>query len=253
MTFFRENFRQVFVRASLGAAVFYYFLCLALRFTDWMAFSVLPAENNSWLLHSVLIFGILSSVTFCAGFHTRISALVLLLTFHGSTLLFPILREVHTAYFAAILFVFALYYCGPKAWSPLEAKLGERKRWQLWLLLAVYLGFSVSGFSKLFFAPWKTGELITFFCGLSPLASLLGRGICGILPAKLLGWGVLFIESSSFFLALFPRTRIVTWSLNTLLHLGALFFVNASVVSIGILILQVFLLDEEWLRRDRAK
>lgn len=232
--------RFALVRILSGLFVAYFMVLFFVERDVILAAS--PYLNGFGETYLILIaaIGFAAALAFATGAFTRVAAVPLILSYQLAIHAFPPARQLHVAYFSMMFLVYALFFEGPR-FSFRGGKLA--RGWRLPLLLAVYLGFTVSGLSKLFFPPWPHGTVIQMSCPVSPLARLFGGHVCALIPMKLAAWLVLAFEILAFPLALFPRTRRLAWWLTTALHFGILALVNLPQISIGVLIFQLFLYE----------
>ncbi|MGZ3650600.1 MAG: hypothetical protein ACXVB9_12990 [Bdellovibrionota bacterium] len=189
--------------------------------------------------------GILFSILFAAGVFQAASALGTLLILLYELLYFPLIKEVSYPYLSVMLFIYFLFTKKSAYITFAKAELQGVRQWRLPLMICVYLGFTIAGISKLFYPGWLTGAPLEWLC-LNDRFSIEPAS-CGLLSWRVLSWFTLFAEVTSLPLALVPGCRPLTWTLNSLLHLGLLLVFNLYPISLTILLLQLFLFDPEWL------
>jgi hypothetical protein len=97
---------------------------------------------------------------------------------------------------------------------------------------------------------WLNGRAVNRMCEVdSPLAKIAGRGICDHLPNQSLGIFAVLGESLALPLMILPITRLLGWSLFALVTLGAYFLEAIWPTTTGMLIVQFFFFNAEWLNR----
>lgn len=235
------------LRLLLGAWVLAFF-AEALVFLDRFAYLAKLFSGVDAILFAVFMcVGFVASLAFLIGVQVRLSALTALIAMQFLIQAIPRFRIVPLPYISILLLVMTLFYQSSGLLGS-RARLTDRKIWYLPLLLGIYAGFSVSGLSKLFFEPWKTGAMIGGQCELSMISSVMGPTFCNQLPREAMAYGIAWIEILSFPLALFPQTRPMIWLVSTILHLGTVFFVPQFPTRNGVFITQLFLFDPEWIR-----
>lgn len=120
--------------------------------------------------------------------------------------------------------------------------------WGLWLV--VTLGYTASGLHKFFFSPlWREGRALTYvFDYPATRSETLAQLYFGLplLIQKIVNWSVIIVEGF-FFLALFiPKGRKTLWILNSLMHLGILITLKFASLSIVMLIIHAFMIEDGW-------
>lgn len=124
-----------------------------------------------------------------------------------------------------------------------------------WILLG--LGYSISGFDKLWNSPsWRNGQSISFILT-TPLARdwFLNRWILS-LPTwalSLLSYGTVFTELLFGPLVLWSKTRFFAWLAMLGLQIGILFTVDFPDLTLGMLIAQLFVFDPSWLKPKKRR
>lgn len=123
-----------------------------------------------------------------------------------------------------------------------------------WVLMAV--GYSISGYDKWMAPSWRDGSAILHLLE-NPLARDTGlRTWMLTWPEalhRLMTWSTLAMELLFLPLAIFTRTRIVAWLGMVLMHLGILSIVDFADLTVGMLMIHLFTLEERWLRPAKAK
>ncbi len=116
------------------------------------------------------------------------------------------------------------------------------------MLLAV--GYAYSGLTKLAAPSWLDGSAFDHVLR-NPLAYAHAEHVLR-LPAALrtaATYGALALEILFPLLALSRRLRPWAWLAMTLLHLGLLCLIDFSDLTVGMLVIHVFVFDERWLSR----
>jgi len=133
---------------------------------------------------------------------------------------------------------------GPAAWAMPRAIHGGA-----WLIMA--LGYTLSGVHKLGSPSWLDGTAI-----LRLLENPLARDVPwrewllhgpALIP-RAMAYGSLALELSFLPLALLPRVRPWLWLAMTGMHLGILTLVGFADLTLGVLMMHLFLVDGAWLR-----
>lgn len=134
---------------------------------------------------------------------------------------------------------------------------GTREGWHLprvlyigaWLLMAV--GYTISGIDKWMAPSWRDGTAIVHLLE-NPLArdTWLREWMLSwpLGLHRAMTWSILAMEMLFLPLALFARTRIIAWGGMMLMHLGILCIVDFADLTIGMLMIHVFTLEERWLK-----
>jgi len=118
------------------------------------------------------------------------------------------------------------------------------------------VGYSISGFDKWMAPSWRDGSAIVHLLE-NPLArDTWLRGWMLSWPEALhrvMTWSILAMEALFLPLALFPRTRLAAWLGMVFMHLGILCIVDFADLTIGMLMIHLFTLEERWLRPAKTK
>jgi len=237
--FLKEQF--ALTRLFIGAYLLHFFFSLYAQI-PFLWSGVVSFELSPQITAILVLAGLMSAALFATGVATPITAVVSLFCYQIILANFLVFREVQAAYLSIALVVFILFYRGPIFLSIRRCHIDCAEFWRPALLVAIYFGFSVSGASKLFYPPWLNGTVFGDLCSIGTADPAL----CHYLPRGGGAYFILAVEISSFPLALFRPTRPITWSLNSLLHLGALGLLHLRPVALGVLILQFFLFDPTW-------
>lgn len=237
------------VRMTLALYLAYFFISLILQKS--LVENLVANTNNHlhWFIVLGPIVGTVLCLLFLLGVIVNYSAFGLFLCYQMGFILLPIPKEVQASYISIILLVFVLFHKKEDQKKILNSQLNNSSQWYLCLFLAVYFGFTISGLSKVFYEPWLNGKAVDYFCTTSNIGNFMGSFLCALLPKTFLGYLVLFIEISSFPLALFKKTRPLTWILNTILHISIPIFLYVWPVSFGVLLMQILLLDPQWIKQ----
>ncbi len=120
----------------------------------------------------------------------------------------------------------------------------------LWIIIVS--GYSASGLHKFFFSPlWREGRAFIYILDYPAARSETLMNLYFALPLftqKLICWFVLFIESF-FFLAIINSVfRKWMWIFNTLMHLGILLTLKFGSLSIVMLIIHGFMIEDHWFK-----
>lgn len=119
--------------------------------------------------------------------------------------------------------------------------------WAAWILLAS--GYTFSGVTKLASPSWLNGEAMRLLLE-NPMARdgvLLQIGLS--LPApvlRVITWGVLGLEIVFLFASFSRVTRFWFWTAMICMHLGIVLVIDFADLTLGMLMIHLFLLDPEW-------
>ena len=119
--------------------------------------------------------------------------------------------------------------------------------WTAWILLAA--GYTFSGLVKLGSPSWVNGEAMTMLLE-NPLArNGIFRQMALELPSfvlKLLTWSALGLELIFLFASFSRLARMWTWTLMIGMHLGIVLVVDFADLTLGMLMIHLFVLDPDW-------
>lgn len=119
--------------------------------------------------------------------------------------------------------------------------------WGGWTLYA--LGYTISGLHKLQSPSWIDGSALRHVLQ-SPLSrdNALCHHLLNMhsLVLQISTWGSLFAEIAFLPLGLFYHTRKLFWFAFLALHLGVLLVVNFTDLTMGVLMMHLFLFDPRW-------
>lgn len=228
--------RTIVVRFLIGAQSAYLFACWLVQLPQAHSYFVdfLPWPES--LIWSICSAGFASAGLFAFGVRTRISALALFVCLQTLLLLYPWPKEIHT-YVSFSLLIYALF----------AMKNGSMSTdfWRLPFLLAIYLGFTISGVSKLFYPGWWDGEVIYALLTSHIVGPGWSADFVRQLPTRGIAYLTIAIEGLSLPLALWARTRKTAWWLNTFLHLGVLIIWRIGPVALGTLTVQLLIYPDK--------
>lgn len=272
----RSPYHFSFFRIALGAYLCVHFVELLPYAAEvWGPHGLLPdpALNLthgvlpnilSWTNRDAVTTGFVALLALCAvglaiGWQRPVMALVL---WYGWACLFD--RNNLTAnpgmpYVGWLLLVCAVVPRG----EPLGLTRVEHERpWALprmlyigaWVLMAV--GYTISGIDKWMAPSWRDGSAIVHLLE-NPLArdTYLRTWLLTWPDAlhRVMTWSILAMEALFLPLALFRRTRLLAWGGMVLMHLGILCIVDFADLTIGMLMIHFFTLDERWLKPARIE
>ena len=122
-----------------------------------------------------------------------------------------------------------------------------------WILLAI--GYSYSGYTKLASPSWLNGSAMQHVLA-NPLARpTFLRELALAMPPLLLQiatWGALGLELLYAPLAVFRRVRPWIWLAMVGMHLGLVMLVDFADLTIGMLMIHLFVFDPDWIPARRA-
>lgn len=200
----------------------------------------------------------LLSLLFCFGLQRNFLAIIL---WYGWACLFNrnnLISNPGIPFIGWLLLVSALIPRG-EPWSLSNYK---NENWNLpkpliigaWLIMSI--SYSISGFDKLISSSWADGTAIHHLLS-NPLARNTGlRELLLSLPLsiiQLMTWSILAIEVLFLPLALFRTTRKWIWFAMLLMHLGILILVDFADLTFGVLMIQFFTFDSEWIKARKLE
>jgi len=197
-------------------------------------------------------------LTFALGIFRRISALLLWFAWACLFNRNNLISNPGLPYVGLLLILCALLPRGdrisirPSAW---RAQRDAAPRWYFpawiywstWILLAA--GYTFSGLIKLASPSWVNGEALMMLLE-NPLArDGIFREIALSLPSgllKIMTWCALGLEILFLLLSFSRLTRMWAWGLMIVMHLGIVLLVDFADLTIGMLVVHLFVLDPEW-------
>ena len=231
------------VRILLGLWMLYFFYCFLLNIGLIIELSPRYYALSAEIIWGLPLVGSVMAVMFLSGSFISFAAIGLFFMHQLAFIAFPQFKAVHDGYLALILICFILFSRGRSNSNQLGANLVYRNQWSVPLFLVVSLGYTISGSAKCFFPGWHNGWVIEYFC-----VGRLGEYPCSFVPTGFIGRAMLLAELAAFPLAIFSKTRIVSWSMTLVLHLFALAILDVRPVSCAMLIFQVFTFDINWIK-----
>lgn len=118
-------------------------------------------------------------------------------------------------------------------------------------LLLLGAGYTLSGIHKLSSPSWQNGLALHYLIE-NPLSrpGMIGQLILSLpLPLiKLQSWSVLALECLGMPLLLIPRFRFFGWTLFVGMHLSIMLVVDFVDLTMGMILIHLFLFDENWMR-----
>lgn len=126
--------------------------------------------------------------------------------------------------------------------------------WGAWVISA--LAYTLSGFDKLMSPSWQDGTAIIHLLN-NPLSrEWMLTDFLRTLPTNILhlfSWFALLLEISFGFLALFSKTRPLAWFMVLSMHISILFVVDFADLTLGVLMLHLFIFDSSWFQPKSPK
>ncbi len=195
------------------------------------------------------------SLAFTLGLNRRLMALLL---WYGWAALFNRNNLISNPGipFVGFLLLLTVFVPATEAFSLRERRENEEFKispvlyYGAWLLMAT--GYMVSGLDKLNSPSWLNGDAIPLVLDLPLARDWFLRDLVAGLPTPVLRahtWGVLALEIGFPLLALWRRTRFLAWLLMTGMHCGILLMVDFADLTLGMLMIHVFVFDARWLGR----
>lgn len=203
---------------------------------------------------------ITSSLFFTFGYLRRIASAIL---YCGWVFLLnrnPLISNPSLGYIGWLLLACVLIPTGDRLgflMTEVERKQELEKnprRWELsnicyygmWAILGV--SYTASGIHKLQCESWRDGTAL-YWVLTGPLVRnvwIIEYIVKNHLIIKLLSWSSLFLEISWMFFGMFYHTRKTFWILTMGFHLGILFTINFTDLTLGMLIPHIFTFDASW-------
>ncbi len=194
----------------------------------------------------------LLSALFTGGVYRKTAAVLL---WFGWTALFHrnnLIVNPSTPYVGLLLLLSLLIPRG-EPWSYGQSQQAwHMPKWvfrSVWILMAV--GYSFSGFTKLFSPSWIDGSAMQHLLE-NPLArpGWIRDAMLGLpdIVLAVMTWSTLVAELLFLPLALWRRGRPWIWLLLVLLHLGIIAVIDFADLSFGMLMIHFFTFDPEWLK-----
>jgi predicted DCC family thiol-disulfide oxidoreductase YuxK/uncharacterized membrane protein YphA (DoxX/SURF4 family) len=126
--------------------------------------------------------------------------------------------------------------------------------WGAWIIAGV--AYTISGIDKALAPSWQDGSAILHLLN-NPLArDYFMRDFFLSLPEitlQLLTWFTLALEILFGLLVLFGRTRMYAWFMIMAMHLGILMIVDFADLTLGVVMLHLFVFNAAWFESKEAK
>jgi predicted DCC family thiol-disulfide oxidoreductase YuxK/uncharacterized membrane protein YphA (DoxX/SURF4 family) len=126
--------------------------------------------------------------------------------------------------------------------------------WGAWIIAGV--AYTISGIDKALAPSWQDGSAILHLLN-NPLArDYFMRDVFLALPEialQLLTWLTLALEILFGLLVLFGRTRMYAWFMIMAMHLGILMIVDFADLTLGVVMLHLFVFNAAWFESKEAK
>ena len=211
--------------------------------------NLLAACDGPLVVLAMVTLGALAGLALATGSRDRLAAALALLV--SATLIGrnPLIANPAMPYVGLLLFAHAA--SKPRrdrlAWSPEILRA-------LWIAMAV--GYSYSGITKLAAPSWVDGQAFAYILG-NPLArpGLLRDGLLALPSWTLEGltFATLGLEISFAPLALFRRARPWIWASMLAMHLGLLVLIDFADLTLGMVVLHLCTFDPAWLRHHGSQ
>jgi len=219
-------------------------------------FGIFPNPLYLWdspnAVFLTLLTAVIASITFTIGYARRTSALILWFIttalFHRNNLT----SNPSLPYLGLILMLSILIPPGEKF-----SVIKKNDDWFMppWIIpvasFLLALGYSFSGWTKLFSPSWVDGSAISFVLQ-NPLSRPgFFRDLMLGLPdgfLSFLTWGALLAELLYLPLALHRKTRPWIWLALVGMHLGLILLIDFADLSLGMLMIHLFTFDPKWLK-----
>ena len=216
-------------------------------------FSPLLIIDAPLVAKATVVLGLVASIMVMLGYKRRIAAIILWfvwasLLHRNNLILNPGIPMV-----GWLLLALALIDEG-EGWGLHETKrhwkMPSTLFWGAWVISGV--AYTISGIDKLNAPSWVDGSAITHLLHNSLARDTLFREWLLSFPTaihRILTYLVLALEIAFGFLALFRRTRFIAWLGILVMHLGILSIVDFADLTLGVLMLHLFIFDGSWFQK----
>jgi len=229
-----------------------------LNFTHGLFPNVLVYFNSPLQIELFIMFMMGLSLLILTGFYRRTASVLLWIgwasLFHQNNLISnPSIAMVGWLLLALVLIPIN---------EPLSQGSKSEKEWSMpyiifwgaWIVSAI--AYTLSGVDKLMSPSWQDGTAIIHLLN-NPLSrEWMLTDFLRTLPESILhlfSWFALLLEISFGFLALFSKTRIFAWFMVLAMHISILFVVDFADLTLGVLMLHLFIFDASWFQPKTTK
>lgn len=212
--------------------------------------NILFILDDPWVVYALVGVLIGCAVLFPIPRYTLITSLVL---YYGWTCILtrnPFVRNPGMPYVGWMLLAIAVITWWNKRESKRSWHMPAPIFWWAWFFLA--LGYTLSGLHKLGSPSWQEGLALSYLFE-NPLSrpglisSLLQQSPDIVM--KLNTWGALALETLAFPLMLVGFLRPWVWLALIFMHVGIMLTVDFVDLTMGMLLIHLFVFDERWLKR----
>ena len=213
-------------------------------------------NDSPAMVAGALVAGVLASVLFALGKFDRAAAVFLWLLWASLLGRNPLISNPGIPFVGWLLLAHALLPPAPFGSLSAAGRTDPKGSWSMppailtaaWIVLAV--GYTYSGYTKLISPSWLDGSAFGYLLT-NPLARDTPlRGLVLSMPEQLLQvatWSVLAIELLYAPLALIRQARKWIWLVMVLIHLGLFVLVDFADLTIGMLVMHLFVFDPAWI------
>ena len=213
-------------------------------------------SDSPAMVSLALVAGALASILLAVGKFDRAAAVFLWLLWASLLGRNPLISNPGIPFVGWLLLAHALLPSAPFGSLAAVGRTDPKGTWTMppsiltaaWLVLA--LGYTYSGYTKLISPSWVDGSAFGYLLA-NPLARDTPlRGFALSMPELLLQlatWSVLAMELLYAPLALFPRARKWIWLIMVSMHLGLVVLVDFADLTIGMLMMHLFVFDPAWI------
>lgn len=221
--------------------------------------SPLYFSADPMMVHALMVLHVLGALSIWIGVYRHVGAILYLfsaasfLQWNGFTE-DPALSFVHLAVALTLLL---------PATEPLQLRPSKSKEaWQmpyfvyLTALIALGVGYSISGIDKLRAVGWQIGDAMYYLYHLAIAYDVWWMDVLRSQPMwliKIQTYVAVGAMLTALPLLLWRRTRIFSWAVLTGMFLFTLVAFNLWQVSIGMLLFHAFLIEPSWLRAKAGK
>lgn len=223
--------------------------------------NILAVWDSPLIVGVLLLSGVGFSALFAVGFCDRGAALALWYIWACLLGRNPLISNPSLPYIGLLLLAHVCLLGAPYGSLERRGRPDPGSNWRMaqsifvvvWILVAI--GYTYSGYTKLDSRSWIDGSAIARVLA-NPLAreNLLNRALVGLpeTALRLITWGALALELSFAPLALFRRTRPYIWGSMMAMHIGLIPLIDFADLSIGMVMVQLFIFDPAWIRPLKA-
>ncbi len=220
-----------------------------------ISISIFAYFNSSSEITAILGVLVFVSILFTLGIFRRTTSLILWYGFISLIHRNFYIADVSTNYIGWMLLLCATIPPG----EAFCVKGNKDSKWTFppvllvgtWIIFAT--GYSLSGYVKLSYGHWVSGEALAFIIQ-SPLGTenLLSQAFLNFkFLSYPLTWLSLYAELLCVILCLHPKSRMLAWVVLTGMQFGILVLMGIKPISITMLLFHLLVFDQRWLKTSK--